>query len=74
MMDCDTAQETLAARLLELGFGLGPAGTGKTYLAGAVAVSMHTTGQVDRIILSRPALEAAVKSLCASPVPVEAIP
>ena len=42
----------------ELVFGLGPAGTGKTYLAVAVAVSMMLTGRVDRIILSRPAVEA----------------
>jgi phosphate starvation-inducible protein PhoH and related proteins len=39
-------------------FGLGPAGTGKTYLAVAVAVSMLSAGQVDRIVLSRPAVEA----------------
>lgn len=39
-------------------FGLGPAGTGKTYLAVAMAVSMLMSGQVDRIILSRPAVEA----------------
>ncbi len=42
----------------ELVFGLGPAGTGKTYLAVAVAVSHLLTQQVDRIILSRPAVEA----------------
>jgi phosphate starvation-inducible PhoH-like protein len=42
----------------ELVFGLGPAGTGKTYLAVAQAVSMLVQGQVDRIILSRPAVEA----------------
>jgi phosphate starvation-inducible protein PhoH and related proteins len=42
----------------ELVFGLGPAGTGKTYLAVAQAVSMLTSGQVDRIVLSRPAVEA----------------
>lgn len=42
----------------ELAFGLGPAGTGKTYLAVAMAVSMLTSGKVDRIILSRPAVEA----------------
>ncbi len=42
----------------DLVFGLGPAGTGKTYLAVAVAVSMLITGRVDRIILSRPAVEA----------------
>ena len=45
----------------ELAFGIGPAGTGKTYLAVAVGVSMFITGQVDRIILSRPAVEAGEK-------------
>ncbi len=39
-------------------FGLGPAGTGKTYLAVAVAVAMLNKGTVDRIVLSRPAVEA----------------
>ncbi|HSV30329.1 MAG TPA: PhoH family protein [Candidatus Omnitrophota bacterium] len=39
-------------------FGLGPAGTGKTYMAVAKAVSMMLNGEVDRIILSRPAVEA----------------
>src|SRR5258708_6534538 len=42
----------------ELVFGLGPAGTGKTYLAVAAAVDLLMTGQVERIILSRPAVEA----------------
>ncbi|HZD26334.1 MAG TPA: PhoH family protein, partial [Alphaproteobacteria bacterium] len=42
----------------ELVFGLGPAGTGKTYLAVAVAVSMLISREVDRIILTRPAVEA----------------
>ena len=42
----------------ELVFGIGPAGTGKTYLAVAVAVSMFISGNVDRILLSRPAVEA----------------
>ena len=42
----------------ELVFGLGPAGTGKTYLAVAMAVAMMLAGRVDRIILSRPAVEA----------------
>jgi phosphate starvation-inducible PhoH-like protein len=41
-----------------LTFGLGPAGTGKTYLAVASAVDMLMTGRVSRIILSRPAVEA----------------
>ena len=39
-------------------FALGPAGTGKTYLAVAQAVAMLITGAVDRLILSRPAVEA----------------
>ena len=42
----------------ELVFGLGPAGTGKTYLAVALAVSMMLEGTIDKIILSRPAVEA----------------
>ncbi len=42
----------------ELVFGIGPAGTGKTYLAVAAAVSMFLDGHVDKIILSRPAVEA----------------
>ena len=42
----------------ELVFALGPAGTGKTYLAVAVAAAMLETGAVERIILSRPAVEA----------------
>jgi len=45
----------------ELAFGIGPAGTGKTYLAVAVGVSMFIAGQVDRIILARPAVEAGEK-------------
>jgi phosphate starvation-inducible PhoH-like protein len=47
-----------ALRECDLVFGLGPAGTGKTYLAVAAAVDMLMTGQVQRIILSRPAVEA----------------
>lgn len=42
----------------ELAFGIGPAGTGKTYLAVAVGVTMFLGGMVDKIILSRPAVEA----------------
>jgi phosphate starvation-inducible protein PhoH and related proteins len=42
----------------ELVFGIGPAGTGKTYLAVAMAVQMLLEGKVDRIVLSRPAVEA----------------
>jgi len=39
-------------------FALGPAGTGKTYLAVAAAVSRLMKGEIDRVILSRPAVEA----------------
>jgi phosphate starvation-inducible protein PhoH and related proteins len=39
-------------------FALGPAGTGKTYLAVAQAVAQLITGSVDRLVLSRPAVEA----------------
>jgi phosphate starvation-inducible PhoH-like protein len=39
-------------------FGLGPAGTGKTYLAAAAAVAMLQADKIDRIILCRPAIEA----------------
>ncbi len=39
-------------------FGIGPAGTGKTYIAVAAAVQALTEGKVERIILSRPAVEA----------------
>ena len=42
----------------ELVFALGPAGTGKTYLAVAQAVAMLQAGRVERIVLSRPAVEA----------------
>jgi phosphate starvation-inducible PhoH-like protein len=42
----------------ELVLGLGPAGTGKTYLAVCFAVEMLITGRVDRLVLSRPAVEA----------------
>ncbi len=47
-----------ALREREMVFGLGPAGTGKTYLAVAAAVDNLMSGAVARIILSRPAVEA----------------
>ncbi len=47
-----------ALRRHDMVFGLGPAGTGKTYLAVAQAVSMLQAGRVDRLILTRPAVEA----------------
>ena len=47
-----------AIRRHELVFGVGPAGTGKTYLAVACAAEALMNGEVDRIVLSRPAVEA----------------
>ena len=54
------AQKTYVANLFshEMTFGIGPAGTGKTYLAVAVGVTMFLSGAVEKIILSRPAVEA----------------
>ncbi|MDE7057974.1 MAG: PhoH family protein, partial [Lachnospiraceae bacterium] len=42
-------------------FGVGPAGTGKTYLAMAMAITAFKAGDVERIILTRPAIEAGEK-------------
>lgn len=42
-------------------FGIGPAGTGKTYLAMAMAIQAFKMGEVSRIILTRPAIEAGEK-------------
>ena len=50
----------------ELVVGLGPAGTGKTYLAVAAAATLLVDGKVDRILLSRPAVEAG-ENLCFLP-------
>lgn len=47
-----------AMRQFDIAFGIGPAGTGKTYLAMAMAVSSLLKGEVERIILTRPAVEA----------------
>ena len=47
-----------AIRTHDVTFGIGPAGTGKTYLAVATAISALRQGQVSRIILTRPAVEA----------------
>ncbi|MCP4157236.1 MAG: PhoH family protein, partial [bacterium] len=47
-----------AIRNYDIAFGIGPAGTGKTYLAMAMAVSALSKGIVSRIILTRPAVEA----------------
>ena len=50
-----------ALRESELVFGVGPAGTGKTYLAVAMAVLAFKNKEVERIILTRPAVEAGEK-------------
>jgi phosphate starvation-inducible PhoH-like protein len=50
-----------AIRQHDLVFGLGPAGTGKTYLAVAAAVHLLRAGRVKRVVLTRPAVEAGEK-------------
>ena len=50
-----------AIRKNPITFGIGPAGTGKTYLAVALAVNAFRKGEVKRIILTRPAVEAGEK-------------
>jgi phosphate starvation-inducible PhoH-like protein len=50
-----------AIKRSDLVFGIGPAGTGKTYLAMAMALSFLQNKQVERIILTRPAVEAGEK-------------
>ncbi len=47
-----------AIRNHDIAFGIGPAGTGKTYLAVAMAIAAYSAGQVKGIILTRPAVEA----------------
>ena len=47
-----------AIRSSDMVFGIGPAGTGKTYLAMAMAVAAFSKGKMNRIILTRPAVEA----------------
>ena len=50
-----------AMRSSELVFGIGPAGTGKTFLAMAMALEFLAAGTVERIVLARPAVEAGEK-------------
>jgi phosphate starvation-inducible protein PhoH and related proteins len=50
-----------AIRMHDLTFGIGPAGTGKTYLAMAMAAAWLTQKRVKRIVLARPAVEAGEK-------------
>ncbi len=47
-----------AIRQFDIVFGIGPAGTGKTYLAMAMAINALKLGHVSRIVLTRPAVEA----------------
>lgn len=47
-----------AMRKNDMAFGIGPAGTGKTFLAVAVAVEMFREGLVERLVFTRPAVEA----------------
>jgi phosphate starvation-inducible PhoH-like protein len=59
-----TANQTLyvqAIRRADMVFGMGPAGTGKTYIAMAMAVSALLRREVGRIIVTRPAVEAGEK-------------
>lgn len=51
-------QYVMAIKKTDLVFGIGPAGTGKTYLAVVMAVNALKNGQVNKIILTRPAVEA----------------
>ena len=48
-------------RNMDMVFGIGPAGTGKTYLACAMAITAYKNKEVERIILTRPAVEAGEK-------------
>ena len=50
-----------AIRTNDIVFGIGPAGTGKTYLAMAMAITAFKNNEVDRLILTRPAVEAGEK-------------
>ena len=52
------AQYVQAMRDHEMIFGLGPAGTGKTYLAVAMGIEMYLNGDVERLVFTRPAVEA----------------
>lgn len=61
---CKTVGQKKYADLMKkktITFGIGPAGTGKTYLAVAIAVNAYKAKQVEKIILTRPAVEAGEK-------------
>ncbi len=58
----DTQRQYIEAiNKYDIVFGVGPAGTGKTYLAMAMAINAYLTKQVSRIVLVRPAVEAGEK-------------
>jgi len=61
---CKTIGQTKYVKAIaknDIVFGIGPAGTGKTYLAMAMAVTAYRSKEVERIILTRPAVEAGEK-------------
>ncbi|MDY5730879.1 MAG: PhoH family protein [Eubacteriales bacterium] len=61
---CKTINQRIYVKCIEAGtltFGIGPAGTGKTYLAMAMAVKALRNKEVEKIILTRPAVEAGEK-------------
>lgn len=58
--DAQTSYLALLARC-ELSFGVGPAGTGKTFLAAAYGAALLKRRQVDRLVITRPAVEAGEK-------------
>ncbi len=64
-----------AARNNDIVFSIGPAGTGKTYLAMAMAVAAFTRGEINRIVLTRPAVEAGeTLGFCRATLPKRSIP
>lgn len=71
----NTAQESYlkAIRNNIITFGIGPAGTGKSYLATSVAADLLHTGKIDKIIITRPAVEAGEKlGFLPGPQPLDA--
>ena len=63
--------DAIAANVVSV--AIGPAGTGKTYLAVAIAAGMLKQGKVKRIVLARPAVEAGVRAVFGFPLQVGAV-